>query len=586
MDAGTAIERSASPAAHDDDRPCPETLSPRGVRLPRRTQTRAQRGLVAAVLITAGIPTVLILSLWKNLTLPFWFNEQWRAYYVSLSGNWWTALQGRSGVPSAPFPAGWFFWERISAWLFGSTELVMRLTTSVFVPLGCVLLMLLARRWMPLAAAVVVALVGGLTGTLLVYAVQLAPYEVDFAAVMAVLLLHEIAADQGSGNWRSAKTYGAYGGIALACIFSTPAIFIAAPILLLDAVRAARARSLRPQTLGAAGAGLVALVHLRLFVVPQSALTKGDYWDPQFLPHSGVGSQIAFVWDGLRGFLTGTLTASDIPGLPELLSPRYSWIVTVAFASLLCLGIVTTARTERGRTILVAIAGSIGLTLIASYLRYWPYGFVRTNFYLVPVLILVAGIGASRAGGYLVERLRKQPALPTPRRVRVMITAAGLAVLTFVGVGLAVTYEAGTYRQVRDSAAASAYGIEIDSAVASTKVQAHPGSALVVAGLMAVAGWQYYQYEYTGRTTEAGRQIGAQHAVFVINHGSPTITRLVGRVDPKQLFLYVPYGTSTAEIQLDMRAVDDAVNCRPVSERSFSVTGLLYVMSCGDEPPS
>ena len=61
------------------------------------------------------------------------------------------------------------------------------------------------------------------------------------------------------------------------------------------------------------------LLHLELFVAPQSALTKSDYWDPQFMPHSGIGNQIAFIWDGLRGFLTGTVTASD-SNLPAFLS--------------------------------------------------------------------------------------------------------------------------------------------------------------------------------------------------------------------------------------------------------------------------
>jgi len=37
------------------------------------------------------------------------------------------------------------------------------------------------------------------------------------------------------------------------------------------------------------------LLHLGLFVVPQNALTKSDFWDPQFMPHHGIGTQIAFV---------------------------------------------------------------------------------------------------------------------------------------------------------------------------------------------------------------------------------------------------------------------------------------------------
>ena len=557
-----------------------EPRSRREVRQQRKKQKRSQRSVVVAGLVTAGVPIALIFSLWGNLTMPFWFNEQWRAYYISLSGNWWVALQGRGSVPSAPFPAGWFFLERISTWLFGSTELVMRLTTAAFVPIGCVLLMLLARRYMPLVAAVVVALIGGLTGTLMIYAVQLAPYVVDFAAVIGILLLHEIAADQDAGNWRSVKTYAAYAGIAVACILSTPAIFIAAPILLFDAFRALRARSLSPQTVGAVGAGLVALVHLKLFVVPQSALTKAGYWDPQFLPHSGLGRQLAFVGDGLRGFFTGTFTGSDTALLPELLTPRVSWIVTVAFAAFFCVGIVVLARTARGRTILVALVGSVLLTLIASYQRYWPFGFVRTNFYLVPVLLLVAGVGASSASLSLIGLLR---ATDRSRRDRagIVVACVAVAALVVAGAGLAAVYEVGTYKQIGDSASLPAYGFKIDAAVASAKGQAHAGSALVVSGLMATAGWQYYQFEYTGRALGSGRSIAADHSVFVMQHGSSAITGLVRRVNPKQLFLYVPSGTTGAEVGKDISAINAVASCRTVGQKFFEVTGLLVTLSCG-----
>ena len=110
------------------------------------------------------------------------------------------------------------------------------MTTALFLPLTCVLLLLLAAgRWMPLAAAVVVGVVGGLTGTLVIFAVQLSEYQIDAAAVVAILLLHDIAAEQDQGDWRSVRTHLPYAGIALVRILSTPAVFVAAPVLLLDA---------------------------------------------------------------------------------------------------------------------------------------------------------------------------------------------------------------------------------------------------------------------------------------------------------------------------------------------------------------
>ena len=62
-------------------------------------------GLAGAIVVCAGVPTAIVLSLWSNLNESFWYNEQWRAYYISLSGNWSAALKG----DGAPFPAGWYF---------------------------------------------------------------------------------------------------------------------------------------------------------------------------------------------------------------------------------------------------------------------------------------------------------------------------------------------------------------------------------------------------------------------------------------------------------------------------------------------
>lgn len=549
----------------------------RDLRLERRRKRRTTEGLVAAIAVTAGVPLALVLTLWSNLNLPFWFNEQWRSYYISAPGDWWATL-GANKAPSAPFPAGWFMLERWSAALFGSTELVLRLTTALFLPIGCVLLMLLARRWMPLVPAVVTALVASLTGTLLVYAVQLSEYVVDTTAVIAVLLLHEIAGDADPSEWRSTKIYLSYAGIALACVMSIPAIFIAAPILLLDAMRALRARAFGPRLAGAAGAGLIALIHLKFFVAPQSALTKSDYWDANFMPHSGIGDQAAFLWDGLRGFFTGTLTGSD-PGLPTYFSPRYSWILTVAFTILLVIGLATIAGSARGRTILTGIVGSLVLTAVASYIRYWPFGFVRTNFYLVPVLILVAAIGAARAALYLMKRTREVRARTRGPAPLVVLMVGLAAVVATAGV-LSVLYEAGSYRQLREAVPSQAIGIHINDAVAAVKHRSDPGTALVVVGWLAVAGWQYYQYEYSGHSTDGGYQIPVPAASFTSDHGSPVITRFVRRANPTRVFLYTPYGTSVAEIEADIRAVRAGQSCDTPSQTTFYNSGLLYQFSC------
>ena len=384
-----------------------------GSRARRRARRRSRRGLVGAILICAGVPSAVVLSLWSNLTEPFWFNEQWRAFYISDSGNWWATLKG----DGAPFPAGWYFLERFSSVLFGSTELALRLPTAAFVPIGCVLLLLLGRRWMPTPAAVVVALLATLTGTLLCYGIQVSEYQIDAAAAVAVVLLHEIVWDVERPTWRSLRIPLAYAGIAFACVGSTPAIFLAAPLLTLDALQAAWRRNLGPHLVGSVAAGMIVLAHLAFFVLPQSArvLRSSSYWNARFLPHHGIGSQVAFVWDGVRGFVTGAFTGSTQGPLGgPLIGRGWGWALTLTFGVLLCVGVVEAARTIRGRTILFALVASQVLTLIASFLRYWPFGFVRTNLYLLPLLVLLAGIGAVRTSGARCRGCGEWPRAPPP----------------------------------------------------------------------------------------------------------------------------------------------------------------------------
>lgn len=199
--------------------------SPVGRAARRRRRVRSRRQLSSAMLACVGIPTLVLLLLWRNLTEPFWYNEQWRAYYVSAGGNWWATVK----TDGAPFSAGWYFLERFSGEIFGSTELALRLPVAFFLPISCLLLMLLARRWISTPAATIVAVVGSLTGTLVSFAVQLSEYQIDAAAVISIVLLYEIARDVDPAPLRSTRTYLCYGGIALACVFSTPAVFVAAP---------------------------------------------------------------------------------------------------------------------------------------------------------------------------------------------------------------------------------------------------------------------------------------------------------------------------------------------------------------------
>jgi hypothetical protein len=295
------------------------------------------------------------------------------------------------------------------------------------------------------------------------------------------------------------------------------------------------------------------------------------------------------VGDGLRGFVTGIFTSSPQAGLPGLLlGPGWAWVLTLAFGVLLCVGVVETARSERGRSILFAIVASQVLTLIASYLRYWPFGFVRTNFYLIPLLMLLAGIGGVTAARFGVSFFRQTATqlagarIPGPvRRGAGAALCVLIAVTITIGLVLAVTDEIGAYRELRGSTAAEQYGAQIGTVVASVQDQARPGSAVVVTGgVMTNPGWKYYGYEYGGKAMHTGHQIPVSHVIFPVDHGSPAITAFVDRLNPSQVFLYIPFGTTGAELGRDTAAITRGGVCRQLTSKGFSVSGEIVVFTC------
>jgi hypothetical protein len=150
-----------------------------------------------------------------------------------------------------------------------------------------------------------------------------------------------------------------------------------------------------------------------------------------------------------------------------------------------------------------------------------------------------------------------------------------------VAVGLVVASEMGAYRQTRGSVTAPQYGGQIGTVVTAVENQARPGAAVVVTGgVMTTPGWRYYGYEYDGQAAKSGREIPLSRVSFPAQHGSPAITAMVDRLKPSQVFLYLPFGTTGAEVGKDTRAVAGKGNCREVRSKGYGASGLLISFSC------
>ena len=523
--------------------------------------------------MTILVPSVVVLSMWRMITEAFWFNEQWRAFDISEANNWWFSLRH----VGAPFPAGWYFLERFLGQTFGSTELVLRAPTAFLLPVTCLLLFLLARRWVPLPVALGLALAGTLTGDLISYSLQLSEYIIDAAAVIGVVLLHDIA----DGAVEKRTVYVAYGGMAVACLFSTPTIFVLGPLLLLDVFRQFRRHDWGGRTVAAVMAGSVALAHIVIFVVPQNATSKRQYWDGQFAPHTGFGPLIAFVWDGLRGFVTSGFTDSYEPQSSVLSSSHVGGILDALWVVLLGLAVVALARSSRGRALLIAVGGSLALTLVASLVRSWPFGFARTNLWVEPLLVLMAGIGAVETARWLAVvpwggrhgRWQFDPSARIPRGPVVAAVTVGT-----IALALALLFDGVAYAQLHGSQSHDQYGVEVRTAVATVNREARQGDALVVIGPTATTGWRYYQDDYDGTSTRTGAGVPSDRTIYLARHGSPRITDLLERVHPGQLFLYVPFGSSGSELGSDLAEAAKGGLCHQISARGFAWSGLLVTL--------
>jgi hypothetical protein len=147
---------------------------------PFRTFARA---LPLALLLVEG--TALLLLLRGLIGGPLTFDEQWRAYYISLG----TGLWGQLHTSSAPFTAGWIGLEWVAAALLGATEWALRLPMAVAIPAMAMTTYWLARRWLRPVAAFLVAAVLMVNGSVLVYGLLLKPFVFDgLWTVVAVLL--------------------------------------------------------------------------------------------------------------------------------------------------------------------------------------------------------------------------------------------------------------------------------------------------------------------------------------------------------------------------------------------------------------
>ena len=77
------------------------------------------------------------------------------------------------------------------------------------------------------------------------------------------------------------------------------------------------------------------------------------------------------------------------------MSSAVVWLVAIAFVGCLLWGVVCAARRPVARPLLFVLGSALVLQLGASWVQKWPFGLVRTNLVMVPILYVLAAIGAA-----------------------------------------------------------------------------------------------------------------------------------------------------------------------------------------------
>jgi hypothetical protein len=260
---------------------------------------------------------------------------------------------------------------------------------------------------------------------------------------------------------------------------------------------------------------------------------------------------------------------------PVDITSAWHRILTIGLTLLVVAGAVYAWRSYEGRVLVIATAAAFVLNLLASMLRLWPYGWIRTSLFVVPLLYLLAALGVRGAVAVAVRCRELYMRAHTRDRVALTFGALASACAVVIGVFAVVasaSVSVGVARLVVPGPTPVGYGRNINSAVAAVRQHADDHTAVVVVGSMALTGWQYYMYD---RDHMPGREVPRDRSLFLTQHDSPQITALLtSHSDLTRIYYYVPQGTTGQAVAADSSRVITAGFCQG-SRQNFRSSGLL-----------
>jgi hypothetical protein len=555
---------------------------------PRATGSRLGDVLAVAGLVTlAGLIEYVLRNL---LTRPLDSDEAWRAFDITLGARFAEHLN----ASGAPLALGWVGIENVARIVLGNTEAALRAPMFVAFPALGVATYLLARRWLGIGLSFCAGALLLINSWTVNNALQLKSYAYEgllaIAAVTLYLLLRRT-------SWRPVQILLLSAALGLTCVFSLPNLFLVGPLLVAGTVEAIRARQ---QTMvrmaGLALAAAIALAHYAFFVRPQSGVTKTGFWLTHIAPHH-PGPFVIFTIHGIQSYfplmLTGTVGAAN--GVPAYaLPPLAHHLLAVVLAVLLAAGIVAAVRDTAARVLVITLGAAQVLQLIASFVHRWPFGMVRVNVFMLPLLYILLAMGVVALARALrgperddagLTADRKPGRLPWWRVAGLGAAAAGLAAATVAG-GVATGHALAETRELQYQPTEFT---GVRAAVSAARKEAAPGDlAIIRADRLPInwydEGWLYYMNSYQGypAATAARPAIAARDTLVVFLVTPAAVERFLARHPDSPaimlLELVIPGNTFPARLHRESLQTLHRFGYCPVREFGYRITGHLTVL--------
>jgi hypothetical protein len=536
---------------------------------PRRLRSLGPDLLIGLLLI--GAATLGVYGVRRVVTRPLWYDEQWRAYFFSLHGHeFWNQIHNIN-APNGLLYVGAV---KLSTATFGQHPWALRLPAAVAVPVLAVLTYAYARRFVGRAGSVLVALVVAGSSGALSQSLQLKPYLVEAAATAAVLLLWAATPAPGTGRRRRRVILFTIAAV-ISCI-AVPGVFLIVPLVVAEPILLrADLRRRVGALLDVLPALAISLLHTGLFVGAQAAQRHTDYWNFAFTSGRDPSDALHFLVNSTRNLAAGTALAFTSSSTPVNGVQHLGWVASAAAAVVIAgwvMAAATVWRTRPGRQLLIVCGCFLGGSTLASELRYWPYGLIRTNIFIIPALAVLAVAGWAalwRIGMSAMRSPQRRWQLRPPAAVALSaMAAAACGVLVLDGARL---------EQWRIGTRNAIYGDQLAAAAFYVRAHARPGELVAYGDVMAIRGWQWALDAADG--PRGLRRIPATDQLAFMRFDDGSVARaLRAHAGSDAAYLYIAKGVGPGSIQ-ELRQQFTATHWCASQSLRYPTSGLLLKLS-------